>query len=47
VDGWKGIKNGEMHIEGQEPVKFDDFLKELEEIKWPKAWREFWVGVGF
>jgi tetratricopeptide (TPR) repeat protein len=29
VEGWRGIKDGMMRLDGEEPVKFDDFLKHL------------------
>lgn len=43
VEGWKGITNGVMSIEGMEDVKFKDWLVELKEKKWPEAWRRFWL----
>ncbi|KAI9738405.1 MAG: hypothetical protein M1834_008908 [Cirrosporium novae-zelandiae] len=42
VDGWKGIKHGYMTI-GEEKTKFSDWLKELKETKWKKAWEKFWA----
>jgi tetratricopeptide (TPR) repeat protein len=42
IKGWEGIKNGVMTIEGEEPIKFRDWLDNLKEIKWKKAWEEFW-----
>lgn len=44
VDGWKGVKNGMVLIEGQEPFAFKDWLVELKEKKWPQAWEKFWMG---
>lgn len=44
VDGWKGIKNGMVLIDGEEPFAFKDWLKELKEKKWPEAWERFWMG---
>lgn len=44
VDGWKGIKNGMILIEGEEPFAFKDWLKELKEKKWQQAWENFWMG---
>ena len=43
VDGWKGIKNGMVLIEGQEPFAFKDWLVELKEKKWRQAWEKFWM----
>jgi len=34
--------NGVMTIEGSEPVKFREWLDELKEVKWKKAWESFW-----
>ncbi|RGP64446.1 vegetative incompatibility het-e-1 [Fusarium longipes] len=44
VKGWMGIKDGKIVIQGEEPVKFQDWLGLLEKSKWPKAWEEFWKG---
>lgn len=53
IEGWKGIKDGVMRIETQagegggeknvEQVKFRDWLDELKDVKWKKAWDEFWL----
>lgn len=43
VDGWKGIKNGMVIIEGREPFAFKDWLIELKKEKWPRAWENFWI----
>ncbi|KAG8161352.1 hypothetical protein KVR01_009616 [Diaporthe batatas] len=43
VDGWKGITNGIVTIEGREPFAFKDWLLELKEKKWPRAWENFWI----
>ena len=44
VDGWLGIKNGKIMIKGRDPVEFSKWLEELKDVKWPKAWEEFWRG---
>lgn len=44
IDGWKGIKDGMVLIEGEEPFAFNDWVKELKEKKWPQAWEKFWMG---
>lgn len=44
IDGWKGVKNGMVLIDGEEPFLFKDWLKELKEKKWPEAWERFWMG---
>lgn len=43
VDGWKGIKDGMVFIEGQEPFAFKAWLEELKEKKWREAWEKFWL----
>lgn len=43
VDGWKGIKNGMVLIEGQEPFAFKAWLEELKDKKWREAWEKFWL----
>lgn len=44
VKGWKGVKNGMVLIEGEDPFAFKDWLTELKEKKWPGAWEKFWMG---
>ncbi len=41
VEGWKGLKDGVMRFEDKE-VSFKDWLRELEQQKWPMAWKRFW-----
>ncbi|KAL1856835.1 hypothetical protein Daus18300_010598 [Diaporthe australafricana] len=43
VQGWKGIKNGMVLIEGEEPFAFKTWLADLKEKKWPEAWEKFWM----
>lgn len=43
VQGWQGVKNGMIMIEGKEPVAFKEWLKELKEVKWKEAWEKFWL----
>lgn len=42
LEGWRGIKDGVMRIDGEEPIKFTDWLKDLKEKKWEAAWETFW-----
>ncbi|KXJ86264.1 hypothetical protein Micbo1qcDRAFT_153102 [Microdochium bolleyi] len=46
VEGWGGVKDGVIRIDGKE-VAFDAWLKELQEVKWPKAWSDFWAKEPF
>jgi hypothetical protein len=39
--GWKGIKDGVIRI-GEEEVPVKQWIKELKEERWPKAWEAFW-----
>ncbi|KAL7815852.1 hypothetical protein V8C26DRAFT_107768 [Trichoderma gracile] len=45
VEGWQGIKDGVMRLEGEEPVKFDDFLKRLQNEVCRDAWDRYWAGA--
>ncbi|KAI1053110.1 hypothetical protein LB506_010052 [Fusarium annulatum] len=47
VEGWRGVKNGVMRIEGQEDVAVDDFFKKLETDVVKNAWDRIWAGDGF
>ncbi|KAJ7620610.1 hypothetical protein DFH06DRAFT_68426 [Mycena polygramma] len=41
IDGRRGITNGVMSIEGEEPVPFKKWLEELVK-KWEDTWERFW-----
>lgn len=41
--GWRGVTQGMVDIEGQEPFAFSDWLKDLKEVKWEKYWTDFWL----
>ncbi|GIZ42161.1 hypothetical protein CKM354_000543900 [Cercospora kikuchii] len=43
VEGWHGITNGVMNIDGEEPIEFRVWLEELRNDKWVKAWERFWL----
>ena len=45
IDGWKGVKDGVMSIDGQEPIAFADFLKEIKNVYLKDAWVKFWSGA--
>jgi hypothetical protein len=42
---WRGIKNGVIRI-GDQEFGVKDWIKELKEERWPKAWEEFWLQQG-
>ena len=43
IQGWKGIQDGVITIEGEEPIDFKDWLADLKENKWKAAWDMFWM----
>jgi hypothetical protein len=47
IQGWKGVKNGVIRIEGEdgkvEEIKFIEWLKGLKEERWVNAWEKFWL----
>lgn len=45
VEGWRGIKDGMLRLDGEEPVKFDDFLSHLQKDVCKDAWDRFWAGA--
>ncbi|KAL6901086.1 hypothetical protein GGI43DRAFT_367968 [Trichoderma evansii] len=45
IEGWRGIKDGMMRVDGDEPVKFDDFLNHLQKDVCKDAWDRFWAGA--
>ncbi|KAL7943602.1 hypothetical protein V8C42DRAFT_327965 [Trichoderma barbatum] len=45
VEGWRGIKDGIMRVDGEEPVKFESFLSNLQNEICKNAWDRFWAGA--
>ena len=49
IVGWKGIKDGIIRIEkdnGEVEIQsFSDWLRTLENERWPAAWKEFWLSI--
>ncbi|KAH0523000.1 hypothetical protein TsFJ059_008060 [Trichoderma semiorbis] len=45
VEGWRGIKDGVMRVDGEEPVKFESFLNRLQNEICTDAWDRFWTGA--
>ncbi|KAJ4290854.1 hypothetical protein N0V90_010049 [Kalmusia sp. IMI 367209] len=43
IEGWHGVKDGMIMIEGEESVEFKSWLKELKEVRWREAWERFWL----
>lgn len=46
IEGWRGVKDGVMRI-GEEETPFKEWLRALEQERWPKAWDNFWKGENF
>lgn len=42
IEGWRGIKDGVMRIEGEEDVPFKEFLRSVREELCKEAWDQFW-----
>ncbi|KAF4345314.1 hypothetical protein FBEOM_718 [Fusarium beomiforme] len=47
IEGWRGVKNGVMRIDGMEDVAWDVFLKKLENEVCKNAWDRIWAGDAF
>lgn len=45
MKGWRGIKNGVVRV-GEDEFSVKDWIKELKEVKWPKAWEKWWLRQG-
>lgn len=43
IEGWKGIKDGVVRIEGEKDMPFQELLQHLRDDILTKAWEEFWV----
>lgn len=41
--GWLGIKNQCIYLEGQAPIRWEDFLLQVR-MRWNEYWNEFWLG---
>ncbi|KAG9204911.1 hypothetical protein G6514_010145 [Epicoccum nigrum] len=44
MDGWIAVKNGEIHIENNEPILCREWLRQLREEKWPRVWEQLLLG---
>ncbi|KAE9575143.1 hypothetical protein CGMCC3_g8860 [Colletotrichum fructicola] len=44
VEGWRGVKNGLLRLDGEEPVPFGSFLKKLQTEVIENAWDRLWSG---
>lgn len=46
MKGWNGIKEGVIRIEQKEPFTVKQWLKEMKEDRWPRAWERYWLKQG-
>ncbi|KAI9151987.1 Short-chain dehydrogenase/reductase sthC [Paramyrothecium foliicola] len=44
VEGWRGVKDGKIVLDGQDAVLVDDFLADVRR-KINEGWAEFWAGA--
>ncbi|EQB45411.1 NACHT and TPR domain-containing protein [Colletotrichum gloeosporioides Cg-14] len=44
IEGWRGVKNGLLRLDGEEPVPFSSFLKKLQTEVIENAWDRLWSG---
>lgn len=44
IEGWKGVKDGKVIIEGEEPVEFQELLRQIKDDLCKEAWDSFWYG---
>lgn len=41
MEGWKGVRDGKIYIENEEPIEVEAFLGQIRE-KWKRSWDDFW-----
>lgn len=44
IEGWRGVKDGKVMLEGEEPVEFKELLRHLRDELCKEAWESFWSG---
>ncbi|KAH7136344.1 hypothetical protein EDB81DRAFT_693393 [Dactylonectria macrodidyma] len=44
IEGWKGVKDGKVMLEGEEPVEFKEILRQIGNELCKEAWESFWRG---
>lgn len=47
VEGWKGVKDGVLRIEGEEPIAVDAFFEKLRTEVCRDVWERLWAGDAF
>jgi hypothetical protein len=44
IEGWHGVKDGKVMMEGEEPLEFKELLRQIRDELCKRAWDEFWQG---
>ncbi|KAH6891532.1 hypothetical protein B0T10DRAFT_605777 [Thelonectria olida] len=44
IEGWQGIKDGKLVLEGEDPVQFKEILRQIREELCKESWGDFWRG---
>ncbi|KAF5003633.1 hypothetical protein FDECE_9839 [Fusarium decemcellulare] len=44
IEGWHGVKDGKVMLEGEEPVEFQELLRQVRDELCKEAWESFWSG---
>ncbi|KAF7563389.1 hypothetical protein G7046_g719 [Stylonectria norvegica] len=44
IEGWQGVKDGKVMLEGEDPVEFEELLRQIKEELCKAAWESFWEG---
>ncbi|KAF4971548.1 hypothetical protein FZEAL_9832 [Fusarium zealandicum] len=44
IEGWQGVKDGKVMMEGEEPIEFQEFLRQVRDELCKEAWESFWEG---
>ncbi|KAL7788360.1 hypothetical protein V8C37DRAFT_388324 [Trichoderma ceciliae] len=42
IEGWRGVKNGKVMLEGEDPVEFTEILRHIQDELCKEAWKDFW-----
>ncbi|KAH8800920.1 hypothetical protein F5884DRAFT_890807 [Xylogone sp. PMI_703] len=45
VEGWGGVKDRKLRLEGDRPIDFSEFVKYLQDEVCKRAWDRFWYGA--
>ncbi|KAK1676525.1 hypothetical protein BDP55DRAFT_550677 [Colletotrichum godetiae] len=42
LEGWEGVVDGKVVLDGEEPVEFGELLKQTRDVLCKEGWEEFW-----